>query len=107
MEVRDDIRLAHLLDNLSKNALHVDVGILRITHAHKVAVEIDGIHLPDAISETGRVEIGFDGANAEDQVGGLDYLANTGIGSVAGIHATEVLVCLVHSALAHWGYKGG
>lgn len=70
-------------------------------------MEIDGRELADAVGEAGGVEVGFDGADAEDEVGRFDALAHAGVGAVACVHAAVVGERFVHGAFAHRRHESG
>jgi len=102
-----DVQAAHALAHFLQHAVHPDPRVFRVAHADVVGVEIDGRELADAVGEAGGVEVGFDGADAEDEVGRLDALAHASVGAAACVHAAVVWERLVHSAFAHRRYEGG
>lgn len=81
--------------------------ILRILDLDHVAVEINGVQLAGMIGKPGGIKVGFDGADAEDEVGGLDGGADRVVRSVASVDANVVGEGLVDGGLAHGGNEGG
>lgn len=103
---RRDVQVAHALNDLVKDAFHIDIWVFGIPYAHIVAVEVDRVQLTDAIRETRRIEIRLDSADAENEVGRLNHLPHTCIGAISSIDTAEILVRLIHCALAHGCDKG-
>ena len=45
-------------------------------------MEVDGRELTDSVGEAGGVEVGFNGADCQDQVRGFNALADTAVAAI-------------------------
>lgn len=102
-----DVELSELSGNLRQDTVHAHTGVLGVFDGDTIAVEIDGVELGCPVGEASGVEVGLDGTNADDKIGGFDTLADTGVGTVTCVHTTVVGKGLVDSALTHGSNKSG
>ena len=94
-------------DEFAEDAEHAHAGVFGVADASVGGVEVDGGELADAVGEAGCVEVGFDGADAEDEVGGFDARGDAGVTAAAGVDTAVVGEGFVDGAFAHGGYEGG
>lgn len=78
-----DIQFAHSVDYFAEDALHAHTWVLGVPHAYKRAVKIDGRELADFVGEAGGIEVGFDGADGEDEIGGFNAFTDALVAAVA------------------------
>lgn len=63
--------------------MHTYAWVFGVAHPDVGAVEVDGRELTDSVGEAGGVEVGFDGADCQDEVRCFDAFADTTIAAVA------------------------
>ena len=78
-----DAELAHAVNYFAEHALHAYPWVFGVTHPDVGAVEVDGRELTDSVGEAGGVEVGFYGADCQDEVRGFDAFADAMIAAVA------------------------
>lgn len=76
------VELAHAIDYFAEHAPHTYPWVFGVAHPDVGAVEVDGRELADSVGEAGGVEVGFYGADCQDEVRGFDAFADAMITAV-------------------------